>query len=493
MTQSKFLIRTSGALALVALLSACGGSDNTPTEPEPTTPTEPPALETAVDAQRAAAAASMKAAELLAAAVKASTATVATGVAHAVDGSSQGAYDNVMTVLGATALIEAERMKAANAVMAIKGIDTSGMSADEKARIANILENAEEDLAEIVAIQNAKGAGSLAMAVADVKAGSALDDSNAKIARAKADGVAMAVETAIGNVITAGLGSLATDANDAVMMTPHAGMTFKDITGSARMAATMIGDFAEGGTARTDLGTATASGASQATAYKGIPGNLICFSATCSVGTDGKITGDVQFAPTNPGAYYVMASAGADYTPLTNVGNYGYWLNAADDAISLRADSPSTGLLWTRDADTTDTTVDDVEASYSGMAGGFSERTVGTGDNAKQSSGEFTANVMLNATFGQNNYDMNGSISGFAGGSHVNPDWYVRLDEVNDRTGDIDNGAISSASMPGKEDATTGAWTATAYGASGERPSGFVGAFHATFDDGTAAGVYSAD
>ncbi len=148
---------------------------------------EPPALETAVDAQRAAAAASMMAADLLGAAVDASADTVGAGPANAVDGSSQEAYENVMTVLGAGALIEAERMKAANAVKAIMDIDTSTMSDAEKARIADILEDAEEDLADIVAIQEAAGAGSLAKAVADVKSGSGRDDSDAKIAQAKAD------------------------------------------------------------------------------------------------------------------------------------------------------------------------------------------------------------------------------------------------------------------------------------------------------------------
>ena len=436
----------------------------------------------------------MMAADLLGAAVDASADTVGAGPANAVDGSSQRAYDNVMTVLGAGALIEAERMKAADAVKAIMDIDTSTMSDAEKARIADILENAEEDLADIVAIQEAAGAGSLAKAVADVKSGSGRDDSDAKIAQAKADAVATAVDTAIAAVIAdlPGSTAAATVAHDAVTMTAHPGMTFEQITGSARMSATMIGDFtAVGGTTAltsTDL-TAVAQNGVQAAAYKGIPGDLFCFSVTCSANVDtGAVTGDLKFAPDDPGAYYVMASAGADYTPLLNVASYGYWLTDAD-AIMLRADSPSTGLIYARDADATS----DVEASYSGMAGGFSERTVGTGADALQSSGEFTANVTLNATFAAAAYDINGSISGFAGGSHVNPDWYVRLDEQNGATGDITDGAVTSASMPGKEDATAGAWTATGYGASGERPSGFVGTFHATFDDGTAAGVYQAD
>ena len=492
---SNWKLLPAALLVAVLAVAGCGGggSDDTTTTPDPmpTPMPDPAALATAVDAQRAAAAASMMAADLLEAAVDASEATVATGNANAVDGSSQGAYDNVMTVLGASALIEAERMKAANAVKAIMDIDMAGMSDAEKARIADILENAEEDLADIVAIQEAKGAGSLAKAVADVKAGSGLDATDAKIAQAKADAVAADVETAIGTVISGFSAAIVTTANDAVMMTAHPGMTFEQITGSARMTATMIGDFtndADPPVALADLGSAVTQGTTQAAEYMGIPGDLICFSAACSV-TDGKITGDVQFAPDNPGAYYVMASAGADYTPLLNVGHYGYWLTD-EDAINLRANSSSTGLIYTRgDA----TVTSDVEASYTGMAGGFSERTMGSGDDEKQYSGEFTANVMLNATFGETNYDMNGSISGFAGGSHVNPDWYVRLDEQVDQTADISAGTVTSGSMPGKEDATAGAWTAVGYGASGERPSGFVGAFHATFDDGTAAGVYQAD
>ncbi len=485
------------AALLVAMLAlaGCGGGgsdDVTPTDPMPTP--EPPAnaLEDAVDAQRAAAAASEAAAGLLDAAAKASAATVATAVAMEVDGSSQGAYDNVMTVLGSEAAVEAERMKAANAVTAIEGIDTSAMSAAEMARIADILENAEESLAEIVAIQEAKGAGSLAKAVADVKAGSALDATAAKIAQAKADGVATAVDNAIAGVISGFTSAVVanTVANDAVMMTPNPGMTFEQISGSARMAATMIGDFTSTSDLTTPLAalTATGQGGTEAVAYMGIPGDLICYSVTCGV-TDGKITGTVEFTPDNPDTLWIMASAGAVYTTLTNVGNYGYWLTDAD-AINMRADSPSAGISWNRPAAATS----NVEASYSGNAGGFSERTVGTGDDTKQSSGEFTANVTLNATFGDTtaNANLNGSISGFAGGSHVNPDWYVRLNEQVGITGDVTTGAVTSASMPGKEDATAGTWTADAYGESGMNPSGFVGAFHATFDDGTAAGVYSA-
>ena len=486
------------AALLVAMLALAGcgggsGDDTTPTDPPPMP--EPPAnaLEDAVDAQRAAAAASTMAADLLEAAVEAGAALAA----HDVDGSSQGAYDNVMTVLGTGALIEAQRMNAANAVEAIKGIDTSAMSADAMARIASLLESAEASLDEIVAIQEADGTGSLAATVTAVKSGAAVDDSDSKIAQAKATLVSDAIALAI-DPVTSGItthdGTGAPDGK--VMNVGASGMTFEQITGSARMAAAKIGDFtSDGTTALTDLTGGGTLGDTTGAQYKGIPGSLICLSAACTVAADGgAITGTVEFAPTSTTARYFQANVGGNYAVQTNAATYGYWLGE-DDAINLHAASltPTSGtgaLMWDRGTDASD----DVEASYSGDAMGYSHRTIGEGDDATTSSGEFTADVTLNATFAAAAADstLTGSITGFAGGAHVNPAWRVTLGNAT-RTDNTFTGEVLNGSAHGKQFASDGDWTAVGYGAADKNPSGFVGVFDASFADGEAAGVYNAD
>ncbi len=499
-------------VAMLALAGCGGGSDDMP-DPDPMPMPDPPppppdtSLEDAVDAQRNAAAASARAMELLEEATEAGGALAASDV----DGSSQGAYDNAMTVLGAGALIEAERVKAAAAVAAIEAIDTSDMSADAMARIANILETAEASLAEIVAIQEAEGDDSLAMTVAGVKSGAATDDSDSKIAQAKAklvsDAIAAAILTATGET-TAAIGTPVASSGapeGSIMHVGMSGMTFAEIAGSARMATTKVGDFTSDAAGETALAALTggALGGTTDAYYKGIQGSLVCLSAACTVDTDGDITGTVEFVPTNPGWRYYLTEVGGNYARQLNAATYGHWLTETDDGTtvinlhheSLALATTETGALsWVHGNDNAD---DDVDASYSGNAMGYSHRTVGTGDDATTSSGEFTANVSLSATFTDTAAEasLSGSISGFAGGAHVNPAWRVTLGEATDPTTDNTfTGTVPDGSAHGKHFASDGDWAAHGYGAAGKNPTGFVGAFDAAFGtEGEAAGVFHAD
>ena len=491
----------AGALAL----AGCGGSSDdqmgtdemcpegqvgTPPDCADPPPAGPTDLETAVDEEGKADAASAAAAMLLEDAVKDSAVK-----ANNVNGSSQMAYDNVMAVLGTGALIEAERMKAADAVEAIKGIDTSDMSAAAMARIAGILESAEASLAEIVAIQEADGDGSLAMAVMSVRTGSAIGASGSKVAQDRANAVAKAIMGAIDAtndaVPVSAARSKAPDGK--VMRAGMSGMTFKEITGSDSMAAAKLGDFtvANGTAALASLGSAGTLGQLQPAVYKGIAGNLVCLTAECEADDDGKITGNVQFVPGSATALYFQAAVGAPYTMLRNSASYGYWLDK-DDAIhlhheSLSDDGSTTTLSWGRGE-----ALEDVKASYKGDAMGYSHRTVGEGDAETTASGEFTANVTLNATFGATPA-LNGSVTGFSGGAHVNPAWQVTLGATETRDQNTFTGTVTSGALHGKQFATDGDWEAHGYGAAGENPTGFVGAFDAAFGDGGAAGVYHAD
>ena len=156
--------------------------------------------------------------------------------------------------------------------------------------------------------------------------------------------------------------------------------------------------------------------------------------------------------------------------------------------VNLHAAAATSTLDWDRN-EGTNTSAEDIEATYSGMAGGYSERTV----DKKQSSGLFTANVTLNATFGAAEADatLSGTVSGFSGGVHVNPAWRVTLGGAT-RSTNTWTGTVTDGSAHGKQYADDGDWTAAAYGSANMHASGYVGAFTANFSDGSAAGSYHA-
>lgn len=511
----RFLSRKSvvvaGMFAGALALAGCGGgstsTDDMDTDDSmPTAPAEPTALQNAVDAQSDADAALAEAKRLLMGADAASKKLTA----DKVNGSSQMAYDNAMTVLAAEAAIQAEYNKADAALTKAKGAEMAAAEGD-KARIGTIVTAVMEARDDIKEIQDAMGDDSLAEAIKRVRTGRPINETPAKMAQVKADAVASAVDTVIGAVITAG--SIADPAasgapDGTIMTTPNSGMTFKQIAGGDSKAAMMLGDFTSdntGATVLTALGGATARGGATGSDafYMGIPGDLFCMSATCSADGDGKITGNLQFFPDDAAALYAQVSYGAPYTPLTNAAMYGHWLDMDTSGaepvlrLNLYKNSLTTVELDWDQNEGSKTSADEIEATYSGMAGGFSERMVGTGDNEQQSSGQFTANVKLDATFGASETTLAGTINGFAGGAHVNPAWHVTLGSGT-RTVNAFAGTVTNGSAHGKQFATGGVWTAAAYGAASataaenKHASGFVGTFAASFEDGSAAGSYHA-
>ena len=509
------------AALLVAMLAlaGCGGSDSTP-EPEPTPEPAPDpgpsALEQAVDAAGDAQTARMMAEKLSKDAIAASGKLTT----KAVNGDSMAAYNNTMQVLTVEDAIMTQQNAAMAAVEKLEGIDVTGMSDAAQARIGRLLEDAMEDLDAIKAILADDGA---LMAAIDKVIGTS-SDTAAELARANSDTVAAAIATAIQNTglaSTVGFDTWDSIAHasvpdhspipgddDPVMRGGKSGKTFAQISGSeGPMKVAKLGDFMT--TADPPAAIAeVVSGTPTPTAYKGIPGSLICVVSTGNCSAD---TGSIYFVPTN--AFHLYKSDGEDgYVQQKNAAHYGYWLDA-DAAIQHHvssdsiADDGTTNILEWGDGD--DTAVKTVTATYQGMAGGYSERTVGEGDNERQSSGEFTANVNLKATFHDSDPDtLQGTISGFAakagssGSGHVNPAWVVGLLRhsatfaanaviANDATDPA--GTFSTEYRNGEEGATGGRWTATAYGDDGKHPTGFVGAFNADFEDGSAAGVYNAD
>ena len=493
----RLLNATAVVVASSLLLAACGGGSDdetvTPTPPPTTTPEEPmpdtsAAYESAMDAEDGAADAAMAAAGLLQGATKAAG-ELAVGK---VNGDSRMAYDNAMTVLGTTALIEAERGKAAAAVMMIEGIDQTGLSDQQMARIGRALTDAK---ASHKAIEDILNGESLMMAVETVNGESMIGASDSKIAQDYADRVAMAMMAAIDDAEAASPDS----SDDAVMVSPNSGHTFEEIAGSPTMAVNTLKDFKIGDDAAVDLGAATASGTTQTASYMGITGSLLCVTpGGCSV-ADGKIKGSVQFLPASPTTLYHKTTFGGDYVPLTNVGYYGYWLSS-DDSIARHVKSlrNTEQLLWNRGE-----AKENVKATYDGMVGGYSYRM--TGDDKKMTaSGEFTADIDLTATFKETgSASLSGTVSGFApkdgsaGTGHVNGNWQVALTSEGVTDAGLTNGGVESTDhtyRTGEVGATDGSWTAEPYGEDGKHPTGFVGAFDATFgDEGAAVGVYQAD
>ena len=482
------MLRFSTPLVIVGALflaSCSGGGSGTgdQKDPPPTTP-----LSDAVDAQAAAAAARKEAMRLSAAAITASENLSAIKV----NGASQKAHANALNVLGATALVNAQLTEAEAAYKKANDIDTTGMTAAQSQRIASAVSEAEADVDEIKDILKADG--KLAMAVESVKLGSKTSDTDAMIATAKADLVAAAIKGAINNDAGDALRALdvgGSSSNDAVKTTSNSGMTFAQIAGGKTMATTSTKGFTTTATGTTIVTGTIVSGEGTDAFYMGIQGDLVCLpGSTCSAATDGAITGNVQFVPSDQTKLWAKTSIGGNYAEVTNVGSYGYWLAASTgaDIIKLHASSKSTAntLLWNRAA----TATKDVDATYSGKAGGYSVRTIGTGTDAKDHSGEFTANAELTATFQQTaGTNLSGSISGFSGGDHVNPNWYVRMMGFSDVTeGVFNNGTVTSGGR--KHDATAGAWNAFGYGEADKNPTGFVGGFSASFADGVATGVY---
>ncbi|MCY4241965.1 MAG: hypothetical protein OXD36_09515, partial [Rhodobacter sp.] len=130
---------------------------------------------------------------------------------------------------------------------------------------------------------------------------------------------------------------------------------------------------------------------------------------------------------------------------------------------------------------------DDNKATYSGTATGLSVRETGSGDSAVSHSGHFTADMKLNASFGDTS-TLVGTVRNFQpvsgqGTAHVNTGWALDLEGTGFTGGGF------------KENGPTGTWTAQAYGGSvtdGEqaRPTGVYGTVNAAFSDGAAAGVY---
>jgi len=257
--------------------------------------------------------------------------------------------------------------------------------------------------------------------------------------------------------------------------------------------------------------------------FHGIPGEFNCGEAdgTCSATTDADgnlvtLTDSWIFTPSEAGAKMMVQSVISDDDFLT----FGYWLQATEDD-----DGETTyGVRTFATGAEPFAAVAAIQgsATYSGKATGmyakktFNERGVGT----PTSSGQFTADTTLTATFGQTTADhpdgagtvapnllnsITGAVSNFmdASGNSIDDAWSVKLNKARISSS---NGSIGAEGQT--HPATTtgdGSWVGQLYGptvsddtgtsaneAVTGYPTGVAGEFNGHFSNGHVIGAFGA-
>ena len=284
------------------------------------------------------------------------------------------------------------------------------------------------------------------------------------------------------NVMTweqiAGAGNLMKKAfgvnNMDVDVLPLAGMPLAALTGSD-------------GTPVTALPTFT-NGKAETQYYKGIKGTLHC-QAPCAV-EGGNLTGSLYFeaigeSETQSG-YYWMEPTKSHYTPYGAYVRYGYWLYETGVNVGVRVLSQAftayIGDISSAASDTLPGT-----ATYKGSAFGLSAlKTYTAGEHTGQRSGQFTADVTLNAKFGASR-ELGGTVDNFMGNA-VDEDWSVELQK---NAGNV-YFWVSGGVAQGVGGSRTGIWQGYPFNQDGVgRPVGFHGNFNAHFKNGHAFGAFS--
>ena len=166
---------------------------------------------------------------------------------------------------------------------------------------------------------------------------------------------------------------------------------------------------------------------------------------------------------------------------VSRIQGNGYWFQVAQDGVVTVNMVGVEGNSAANDGNTSGVATDDLEGSadYSGKALGLSVyKTFTGGQQTSISSGEFTADVELQATFGADAM-LKGTIDNFQGNA-VGTGWTVSLEEKEFR-------------QPGetKGGGDVGAWATGTNGAADARPTGIFGTFNAHFSNGHAAGGYA--
>ena len=231
--------------------------------------------------------------------------------------------------------------------------------------------------------------------------------------------------------------------------------------------------------------------------FDGADGTFECLSADCSIETDddGKLEtvgGTWRFTPADGATVDVDD---ADYL------HYGFWLMRTTDADGATTyNEVQTFAVSSVDPSGTVAGVDGT-AEYNGGAVGVYVKNVfdskGAIDTA--TSGHFTADVSLTATFGQTvdndiapnlTETLSGTINNFQLAGEEENEWSVNLQSDNELVDGTASGTANGGGVPGT-------FNATFHGALNNtdptvQPSSVVGEFNANFGNGTVAGGFGA-
>ena len=307
---------------------------------------------------------------------------------------------------------------------------------------------------------------------------------------------------------------------DAVRMDNHIGSTWEEIVGSANVKMMRIASAADDTnvvpaasiagqpSSSVTTGDLTADGALEngkqyEGTYKGIMGTVFCGGTDCAVTTTDDamtLSGSWYFTPGDEDEWYVRNEGDTAYVVETLYARFGHWLSensttaGTTDVNTFAVDgneNTNTANLNVTTVNTGDdaTTLTDTKATYEGDAAGMAlyKQFDSSGKILEGSlrSMAFTADVELTATFGTG-ATLGGEITDFedSAGNNIDSSWEV---ELLVRSFDGNNFADGTAVASGQD----GLWSAQAFGASGDRPTGVYGGFNAHFTNGHVAGAYA--
>ncbi len=229
--------------------------------------------------------------------------------------------------------------------------------------------------------------------------------------------------------------------------------------------------------------------------YKGVKGTLYC-QGTCSAPGD-KLTGKLFFKAADEFddgyagnyRYYWMTPRNSHYTTYHAYARYGYWLyeTGSTTGVTVLANSPA-GYR----GDLTKNAALPATATYKGNALGLSVlKTFTAGEHTGQKSAQFTADVTLNAKFGDaGERKLGGTIDNFMGNA-VDEDWSVELAETAQDDLTVYRGVTTGSRGASAHD-KTGLWDSGPFNKDGiGRPAGILGVFNAHFSNGHAIGAFS--
>ncbi len=226
--------------------------------------------------------------------------------------------------------------------------------------------------------------------------------------------------------------------------------------------------------------------------YKGVKGTLYC-QGTCNA-PGGKLTGKLFFKAADEfddgyaGSYryYWITPRNSHYTTWNAYVRYGYWLYGTGETtgISVMANSPARYR-----GDYGKSTTLPNTATYKGEAFGLSALKLYTaGEHTGQKTARFTADVTLNAKFG-NDPKIEGKIDNFKGNA-VDEKWSVKLAQTKHVSFDAEGLATGSSGSTAFD--KPGSWQGNPFSQDGVgRPAGYMGAFNTHFPNGSAAGAFS--